>query len=128
MLPRWPRNLSLNCPKAKNQQATSAALALTPTLTGSLPVGQEWPAQGGQRNKICSTPFEHVMIVLQPGITVGVTGGHVGSEMGVQFSRGSDSSKIGVIENHTSKHPSPMIFMPKWDPKKVVNYHYRDVG
>ena len=97
-------------------------------LTGSLPVGQEWPAQGGQRNKICSTPFEHVMIVLQPGITVGVTGGHVGSEMGVQFSRGSDSSKIGVIENHTSKHPIPMIFIPKLDPIKVVNYHYRDVG
>ena len=97
-------------------------------LTGRLPVGQEWPAQGGQRNKICSTPFEHVMIVLQPGITVGVTGGHVGSEMGVQFSRGSDSSKIGVIENHTSKHPIPMIFIPKLDPIKVVNYHYRDVG
>ena len=68
------------------------------------------------------------MMVLQPGMTVGVTGGHVGSEMGVQFSGGSDCSKIGVIENHTSRYPSPMIFMPKWDPQKVVNYHSRDVG
>ena len=68
------------------------------------------------------------MMVLQPGITVGVTGGHVGSEMGVQFSGGSHSSKIGVIENHTSRYPSPMIFLPKGHPIKVVNYHYRDSG